>query len=35
MAQGALTAASTEVVPASELRAARQQIRALQGLLGQ
>ena len=36
MAQGALTAASAgeEVVPASECRAARQQIRELQRLLG-
>ena len=36
MAQGALTAASAgeEVVPASELRAAQQQIRELQRLLG-
>ena len=36
MAQGALTAASAgeEVVPASEYRAARQQIRELQRLLG-
>ena len=36
MAQGALTAAGAgeQVVPASELRAAHQQIRELQGLLG-
>ena len=36
MAQGALTAASAgeEVVPASEFRAAQQQIRELQRLLG-
>ena len=35
MAQGALTAAGAgEVVPASELRAAHQQIRELQRLLG-
>ena len=36
MAQGALTAASAgeEVVPASEYRAAQQQVRELQRLLG-